>query len=124
MIRLAQFPEEHRGLDLRQCGLLFLSTPHSGSNEASWNKYFRYLGDAFGLRSDSFSNMLKTFNEQSVQSKEYFGTINPAPPFECLYETRITRIGCIPRRLPSKPARLTSWLSARQISHSAGRFLS
>jgi hypothetical protein len=27
-------------------------------------------------------------------------------------------------RVPSKPARLTSWLSARQISHSAGRFLS
>jgi hypothetical protein len=27
-------------------------------------------------------------------------------------------------RVPSKPSRLTSWLSARQISHSAGRFLS
>ena len=27
-------------------------------------------------------------------------------------------------RVPGKPARLTSWLSARQISHSAGRFLS
>jgi hypothetical protein len=27
-------------------------------------------------------------------------------------------------RVPSKSARLTSWLSARQISHSAGRFLS
>jgi hypothetical protein len=32
--------------------------------------------------------------------------------------------GSLTLRVPSKPARLTSWLSARQISHSAGRFLS
>ena len=37
MIRLKGFPEKYPGLSLEQCGLLFLSTPHSGSFEANWN---------------------------------------------------------------------------------------
>jgi hypothetical protein len=91
MIRLDRFPMNYEEVKLKHCGLLFLSTPHSGSNEANWNRNLLDFLDSFlGNRSYDMANILRSFNEQSTESKEAFGTMSITPPFVCLYETRLT----------------------------------
>jgi hypothetical protein len=92
MIELHQFPEKYDGLELRHCGLLFLSTPHSGATGADWNNYLIELAGHGGIRARDFTELLGSFNNDSRRSKELFGKIKPAPPFVCLYETRKTKV--------------------------------
>jgi hypothetical protein len=92
MIELHQFPKKYDGLELRHCGLLFLSTPHSGAIAADWNDYLVELAGHGGLRARDFTGVLGSFNNDSRRSKELFGKIQPPPPFVCLYETRKTKV--------------------------------
>ncbi|XXH03079.1 hypothetical protein Hte_009469 [Hypoxylon texense] len=92
MIRLGRNPQLYEGLDLKHCGLLFLATPHSGSNLAHWNTIFIQLAELAGMRSTALSNTLKSFNSSSMIAKEDFGLLDPIPPYECLYETRKIKI--------------------------------
>ncbi|KAH8881986.1 hypothetical protein GQ53DRAFT_753979 [Thozetella sp. PMI_491] len=92
MIRLHQFPEEHHGLDLSLCGILFMSTPHSGAIAADWNDYLVEVASHGGLRARDMTRLLGAFNNESRRSKELFGRIRPLPPFICLYETRKTQV--------------------------------
>src|SRR6266702_8758149 len=105
MIRLHQFPEQYDGLDLGHCGLLFLSTPHSGATVADWNDYLVELAGHGGIRARDFTDLLSSFNNESRRSKELFGKIRPLPPFVCLYETRKTKVAGI--------AKLVRWSTRR-----------
>ncbi|RYP11187.1 hypothetical protein DL764_000212 [Monosporascus ibericus] len=89
MIQLHDFPGRYQGLGVDQCGLLFLSTPHSGATAADWNDYMLELAEHIGkIRGRDFTQMLGSFNNESRKAKERFGLINPIPPYVCLGETR------------------------------------
>jgi hypothetical protein len=94
MIRLNKYTEDFRGIELRNCGLLFVSTPHSGSSEADWNKYIVDIAELFlGVRSDTLVKRLQSFNNWAVEKKREFGNLKPLPPFFCLCEGKKTRVG-------------------------------
>ncbi|OIW25562.1 hypothetical protein CONLIGDRAFT_684109 [Coniochaeta ligniaria NRRL 30616] len=91
MIRLEKFPTE--GLKLAHCGLLFLATPHSGSEQANWNDFSLLLAKTAGVaRGQVFTQLLGVFNQASVNAQEQFGALKPVPPIECLYETQKTSV--------------------------------
>lgn len=90
MNRLHQFPQYYPGLAINNCGILFLSTPHSGTTIADWNSYLVELASHGGLRSKQFTQWLSSFNNESRNSKERFAAIQPPVRFECLCETRKT----------------------------------
>ncbi|KAK0642946.1 hypothetical protein B0T16DRAFT_174379 [Cercophora newfieldiana] len=93
MIELGREPSLYPGLSLRHCGLLFLSTPHSGVTLADWTRYLVQFGELAGMRARDFTNMLESFNNSSRVSKRDFGRLPHVPPFECLYETRKMKVG-------------------------------
>ncbi|KAI0157959.1 hypothetical protein GGR52DRAFT_182175 [Hypoxylon sp. FL1284] len=93
MIRLGRETQRYDGIDLKHCGLLFLATPHSGSQMADWDANLVQVAELVGIRGTVFSNALKSFNSGSMVAKEDFGLLNPLPPYECLYETRKTKVG-------------------------------
>lgn len=91
MIRLEKFAPE--GLRLENCGLLFLATPHSGSEEANWSDLSLLLAKMAGVaRGQVFTQLLNISNQASVNAQEQFGALKPMPPLECLYETQKTSI--------------------------------
>lgn len=91
MIRLGRLPS--KGLKLENCGLLFLSTPHSGTKEADWNDSWLLLAKGGGAsRGRVFTQLLSAFNQASVNAQEQFGALKPVPPVECLYETQKTSV--------------------------------
>ncbi|KAI1389255.1 uncharacterized protein F4822DRAFT_442625 [Hypoxylon trugodes] len=93
MIQLHDFPNRYHGLSVKQCGLIFLSTPHSGAIAADWNEYLVELAERVGkVRGHDFAYMLGSFNRESRRAKERFKLINPTPPYLCLAETRETNI--------------------------------
>ncbi|KAI1502557.1 hypothetical protein F5X99DRAFT_158405 [Biscogniauxia marginata] len=93
MIQLHDFPDRYQGLSAGQCGLLFLSTPHSGATAADWNDYLVELAEHIGrVRGRDFTQILGSFNNESRKAKERFGLINPTPPYLCLGETRETSV--------------------------------
>lgn len=93
MVRLHSAPGSYPNLDVRLCGLLFLSTPHSGSAAADWNSYLVELAQNVGkTRARTVTTLLGSFNDESRKTKEHFGLISPAPPYVCLGETRATKI--------------------------------
>jgi hypothetical protein len=93
MIRLSEVPGQYQGLKLERCGLLFLSTPHSGSLVANWNDLIVELAKIGGVsRGHDFKDLLSAFNQQSAAAKERFGLLEPVPPIKCLYETQYTSI--------------------------------
>ncbi|KAH8687335.1 P-loop containing nucleoside triphosphate hydrolase protein [Tricladium varicosporioides] len=93
MIRLDQFPHKFLNIRLKNCGLLFLSTPHSGTKEADWNKYLVDIGEiTVGLRAEII-NELRSFNRSSVDSQEHFRNMKIIPPLFCLCESEKTRVG-------------------------------
>jgi hypothetical protein len=72
MIRLNDFSHkpEYQGLSLERCGLLFLSTPHSGTTEADWNDFLVGVAKiTFGVRPEIISS-LRSFNLLSTESQE------------------------------------------------------
>ncbi len=93
MIRLGETPRLYQGLSLERCGLLFLSTPHSGTEEANWNDLLVELAKLGGVgRGRDFTQLLGAFNRESVSAKERFGLLQPVPPFICVYETQKTSV--------------------------------
>lgn len=93
MIRLNEYDKPaYRGLSLRCCGLLFLSTPHSGSKEADWNEILKDIAQAtWGIRSEILDH-LRVFNPYSAESQDQFANLKPQPPFDAFHETLKTRI--------------------------------
>lgn len=93
MIQLNNYSQLYENISLKRCALLFLSTPHSGLTEANWNKYLVDIAQlGFGLRSNQVTITLRSHNPQSVNSREEFESLNPKPPYICLYETQSTNI--------------------------------
>ncbi len=91
MIRLEKFPAD--GLKLEHCGLLFLATPHLGSEQANWNDLSLLLAKGAGVaRGHVFTQLLGVFNKASVSAQEQFGALRPLPPVECLCETQKTSV--------------------------------
>ena len=89
MIRLQDTPNHYPGLSLERCGLLFLSTPHSGAIAANWNDVLIEFAKLFQVkRGREFTQLLSAFNSASTDAKERFGLLRSVPPFKCLYETQ------------------------------------
>ncbi|KAI9708292.1 MAG: hypothetical protein M1828_003003 [Chrysothrix sp. TS-e1954] len=85
--RLGSFPSQHPSIRLDQGGALFLATPHSGTREADWNDMLLAISEqAFGVRNRDLVANLRSFNENSMASKERFSALSPPPPFYCLCE--------------------------------------
>jgi hypothetical protein len=94
MIRLNEYAhkQEYQGINLKSCGLLFLSTPHSGSSEADWNNFLLGIAQlSLGMRSEIL-NSLKSFNPLSAESQEDFANMKHQPPFAAFSETKRTKI--------------------------------
>ena len=93
MIRLGLFPQHLPDLRLESFGILYLSTPHSGSSQADWNALLLAVAEAtIGLRARDIISKLDIFNDHAVASKELFGNLQPVPPFRCLCEGKTTRV--------------------------------
>jgi hypothetical protein len=92
MIQLDRYSHQYDGLNIKECALLFLATPHSGSPQADWNNYLKTMMKLFGARKE-LVNILSSFNPQSSESREAFANLSTVPPFRCLHETRKTSVG-------------------------------
>ncbi|KAL8989972.1 MAG: hypothetical protein Q9169_008238 [Polycauliona sp. 2 TL-2023] len=93
MIRLHQHPKKYESTKLESCGLLFLSTPHSGSQEADWSQFLLDLSEmTLGVRSHAIVDNLRSFNPLSVDSEEAFSAMPKIPPFHCFCEGNKTSI--------------------------------
>jgi hypothetical protein len=94
MIRLSEYSHksEYKGMNLKLCGLLFLSTPHSGSTDADWNNFLVDIAQiTLGVRPEIL-NSLKSFNPLSAEDQEDFANMKHQPPFDAFYETQKTKI--------------------------------
>ncbi|KAK4186008.1 hypothetical protein QBC35DRAFT_516531 [Podospora australis] len=100
IVRLADNPELYPGLSLSHCGMLFHSTPHSGTDQENWSDLLTELAKIGGARrSRNFTHLLGSFNSESVRAKERFGLLNLVPPFTCVYETQKTMVKGIQRTI-------------------------
>ncbi len=94
MIRLNTQPAKFDGVKLEDCGLLFLSTPHSGTTQADWNEFLLNLSElVLGVRGHEIIHQLQSFNTSSVDSEEAFSTMRVQPPFHYFYEGEKTIVG-------------------------------
>ena len=93
MCRLSTQADKFDGIKLDKCGLIFLSTPHSGTTQADWNELLVNLSEiAFGVRSHEIVDELRSFNHSSVDSAENFASMVPKPPFYCFCEGNSTSV--------------------------------
>ena len=93
MIRLQTHPNKFDGLRLKHCGLLFLSTPHSGTTEADWNNFLMSISElTIGVRSHAIVGQLRSFNPASVDSEDAFSAMERIPPMYCLVEGEKTKV--------------------------------
>jgi hypothetical protein len=73
-----------------------LSTPHLGTVEANYGEFLTgVLNSLFGLRNDAIIKELQSFNSSAVEATKAWGTMRKdkkMPPFECLCESRQTRL--------------------------------
>ena len=93
MWRLHTQAAKFRGVNLDKCGLMFFSTPHSGTFQADWNELLTVLAElALGLRSHEIVKELRSFNFSSVDSAENFAALQPKPPFQCFCEGEKTTV--------------------------------
>ncbi len=94
MWRLNTQAAKFDGIKLENCGLIFLSTPHSGTTQADWNEFLVNLSEfTFGVRSHEIVDELRSFNHSSVDSAENFTAMVPRPPFHCFCEGESTSVG-------------------------------
>ena len=94
MIRLHRHAKQFDGIELDLCGLIFLSTPHSGTTQADWNDFLLSLSEiTLGVRSHAIIDQLKSFNPASVDGEEEFAAMTSAPPFYCFSEGNKTFVG-------------------------------
>lgn len=93
MIRLNEYDKpEYRGVQLEHCGLLFLSTPHSGTTEADWNTLLLDIANvSWGVRTEIVDS-LRAFNPTSSESQDQYANMKVKPPFAALYETSKTKV--------------------------------
>src|SRR5438034_5145027 len=91
MIRLPSADGQRIKLD--QCGLLFLSTPHSGTTRADWNGFLVAVAETVAGVRPATLDQLKSFNPASVWDQKDFLNLKPTPPFRCLAEGCKTHIG-------------------------------
>jgi hypothetical protein len=101
MIRLNDYSHksEYTGINLKQCGLLFLSTPHSGAKDADWNTFLVDIAQlTWGVRPEVVSS-LKSFNPFSAEDQEDFANMKHHPPFDAFYETQKTKIANLNRHV-------------------------
>jgi len=104
MIRLNEYSHksEYRGIKLKLCGLLFLSTPHSGSSDADWNGFLIDIAElAWGTRREIVDS-LKTFNPLSAKAQEDFANMKHVPPVYAFYETKKTQIKGLSRHIVTR----------------------
>ena len=93
MVRLSINSKKFEGLTLRQCGLLFLSTPHSGTTQADWNDFLLSVSELMiGVRSLEIVGQLQSFNPASVDNADAFSAMERAPPMYCLVEGEKTKV--------------------------------
>lgn len=84
MIKLST--TKYKGISLAQCGLIFLATPHTGTDIADWNALLvATAGLVGGVRSE-IVDRLRAFNSSSLWDKSAFLKLNPLPPFQCYAE--------------------------------------
>jgi hypothetical protein len=103
MIRLNDYSHkpEYQGMGLKYCGLLFLSTPHSGSKEADWSDFLSNIGHlTFGIRPEIVT-ILQSFNPLSAEGQEDFANMKHQPPFRAFYETQRTKVANLNRHVCS-----------------------
>lgn len=120
MIRLNEYSHkpEYRGISLKCCGLLFLSTPHSGSTDADWSNFLLDIAQlTFGIRPEIL-NSLKSFNPLSAEGQEDFANMKYQPPFDSFYETQRTKVAKLNRHVCFFPL----ILHRSKISHKAWHF--
>ena len=121
MIRLHYLPEKFFGITLGKCGLLFLSTPHVGSQQADWSNFLvSVLEVTAGLKSRFIVDELRTLNPSSVDSIEAFRNMKKdkkVPPFICLCEGNKTKKGGKERMVGLNISRQTLWLKISRLSH-------
>jgi len=101
MIRLNDYSHksEYQGISLKCCGLLFLSTPHSGSTDADWNNFLLDIAQlTFAIRPEIL-NSLKSFDLLSAEGQEDFANMKHQPPFDAFYETQRTEIATLNRHV-------------------------
>ncbi|KAI0891825.1 hypothetical protein F4806DRAFT_500613 [Annulohypoxylon nitens] len=94
MSRLQGLPQKFSPIpmDLSQCGLLFLSTPHYGSQLADWNRFWLRLGKmTLGIRKEIL-DCLKTFNLSIVDVMETWNEMPKKPVVRCLCEADKTTV--------------------------------
>jgi len=100
MIRLNAYSHLFINIQLEQCAILFLATPHLGSHEADWNKYLVDLAEMIGgLRARAIVDPLRSFNPISANANEDFGNMRVQVPYECYYETELTTVGGMNRQV-------------------------
>ena len=93
MVRLQTHPNKFDGLKLKHCGLLFLSTPHSGTTQADWNTFLMSVSElTIGVRSHAIVDQLRSFNPASVDSEDAFLAMERCPPMYCLVEGEKTKV--------------------------------
>lgn len=115
MIRLNGYDKpEYSGVQLERCGLLFLSTPHSGTTEADWNKLLLDIAKvSWGVRPEIVAS-LRAFNPTSSESQDQHANMKIKPPCAALYETKKTKVKgfsrhvCILRNKSNRPIAKTS----------------
>ncbi|KAL9595847.1 MAG: hypothetical protein Q9219_006189 [cf. Caloplaca sp. 3 TL-2023] len=87
MIRLHRHSGHFDNIELSKCGMVFLSTPHSGTTEADWNQFLLNLCEiTLGVRAHAIVNELKSFNPSAVDSEEEFRAMPKMPPLHCFCE--------------------------------------
>lgn len=90
VVRLYHFPNKFKHLNIEHIGMMFLSTPHSGSQAADWRPFIIALGEVVGLRGKPIVNQLSSFNPASVDDSESFSIMEKAPKFHCFCESAKT----------------------------------
>lgn len=101
MIRLHRQALKFNGIALEKCGILFLSTPHTGTTKADWNKFVLGISEAFGVRKSDILAHLRSFNPLAVDTVEAFSELRYVPPFACLVEGNKTQAMGILREVSS-----------------------
>ncbi|KAG5793107.1 hypothetical protein H9Q69_007845 [Fusarium xylarioides] len=73
-------------INLSQCGIVFLATPHSGSRKADWSNFLVATASTIGGVRPETVKILQAFNTASVWDTAAFLNLDPCPPFRCFAE--------------------------------------
>ena len=84
---------KYSGVTLKDCAILFLSTPLQGTTEADYNSFLTaVLETTFSLRGDAVTKELRSFNDSAVDAMRAWSIMKHVPPVECLTESKKTKI--------------------------------